>query len=223
MSSLAEVVAQLQAAIEQLDAAAVTSMRAQADAEQATGHYTEAARGTEHADLRQAVSASQEAGAKSGRMARLLAQAAGHFATYVNTIAPGSIDARKAGEAAQLSGEDLVQDTVRRKDRQRRVDSYLGQAVRKSEDIQDKTKTGTSVTVRVLNALREEFGPQGTVSPGTWQDTTVTVPGARSKIDAPDTAGNLVIVGLMAGVALHRGFRRARRTIERLRDNDDQD
>ncbi|WP_410820659.1 hypothetical protein [Micromonospora sp. 050-3] len=50
--SLGEVVAQLRGAIDTLHSAAVVARRAQADAEQANAHYTQAAQGSSEAARR---------------------------------------------------------------------------------------------------------------------------------------------------------------------------
>ena len=52
---MAQVVAQLRAVREQAAAAAVTAMRAHADAEKACHHYTEAAKGTNDNKIKQAI------------------------------------------------------------------------------------------------------------------------------------------------------------------------
>ncbi|MEQ4306245.1 hypothetical protein ABNF97_33510 [Plantactinospora sp. B6F1] len=114
MSSVGDVVAQLREVIERLDRTAMAAKRAQTDL--TTGHssLTDAGRGSDHPKLRLAVSESETAGAKAGKIARLLAESAGHFATYINIIAPGAAPAREQATDSTPPGEEIVRDAAER-------------------------------------------------------------------------------------------------------------
>jgi hypothetical protein len=63
-----------------------------------------------------AITASSEGAAKAGKVARLLAEASGHFAAYANEIAPGSASTNSQAAEAAPSGEQLVREADRAED-----------------------------------------------------------------------------------------------------------
>lgn len=92
MSGLvAEVAAQLNAAIQRLDTLAVTATHAQEEIGQSHRRFAEISQGTDHQDCREAVTQSRTAADKAGRLGRLTSNAAGHLAAYANAIAPGAV------------------------------------------------------------------------------------------------------------------------------------
>ncbi|MFY1689472.1 hypothetical protein [Plantactinospora sp. WMMB782] len=113
MTSVGEVVAQLKAVVERLDRAVVTAGRGQTETGQARDLFAEVGQGSDHRLIRTAVTASSEAAAKSGKAARLLAEAAGHLAAYANVIAPGSAISKDQATDAGPSGERLVSEAER--------------------------------------------------------------------------------------------------------------
>lgn len=222
-SLLAQVVAQLNSAIEQLDTLAIRALRAQQDVVHSQSQLDSVGRGSDHPKLRKAVDQSGTAADKTGRLARLSSTAAGHLATYANTIAPGSASRRDAAATNPPTGEDLVADSQRRELVRSNVSGFLNRAVRKADELQDKTTQATDRVQQSINVLRNPTGPPETHSAGTGTPAApATAP--RPKIDG-EAAGNLVVVGLLAGVAAHRittviGERIAR--FGRRGDNDSQ-
>lgn len=182
--SAGEVVALLRQAIEHLDRAAATAMRAQADADQAHARYAEAARGTNHSRIRQATDESRTASEKAGKVARLLAEAATHLANYSNLIDPGSGPVRLASDQAKPSGEELVQEAERRA---RRADAAWRKQVRQAGDTEDTLKNAESGGRAVFNHFKRQPKPPG----GTSAGTTAPLPEPaleRPNLDHPVTA-----------------------------------
>jgi hypothetical protein len=132
-SSVGDVVAQLQAVIERFDRIAIAAKHAQADAYDAHDSYSEAKQGTGHSDLNNAVTISREAAEKAGKVARLLAEASSSFATYLNTIAPGS-DGQQRSPSVVPAGEAVVADAQAREER---LGGWLQRISAKADDLED--------------------------------------------------------------------------------------
>ncbi|MBF9127690.1 hypothetical protein I0C86_01570 [Plantactinospora sp. S1510] len=220
--SVGEVVAQLLAVRRKLDAAAVTALRAQADADQAEAHFTEVARGTSHNDIGEAITASHTASEKAARYARLLAKANGSLTAYINKIAPGSVPTHQAAETAAPSGEQLLNDTVERSNTRRNIDSYLSRMARDAENIQDTAKTSTEAVQQGVNIVRAAPSPPGIQQAGTGTPSA-PVPTSRPKIDAPEAAGNIVVVALITGIAIRRFSQTVSDTIARMKKRGHED
>ncbi|GAB3977041.1 hypothetical protein V1634_27070 [Plantactinospora veratri] len=220
--SVGDVVAQLLAVLRSLDAAAVTALRAQADADQAEAHVTEVARGTNHNHIRQAVTASRTASEKAARYARLLAKANENLTTYINKIAPGSTPTHQAAEAAAPSGEQIVADAERRSNAKRNLDSFLGRMTRDVESVQDGAKSGTELTQQVISIFRNPSGPSGSQQAGTGTPT-LSAPAPKAKIDVPEAAGHIVVAGLVVGIALHKSGQMIRSQIARFKNRGHKD
>ncbi|MGW4462971.1 hypothetical protein [Micromonospora sp. NPDC004704] len=220
--SIGEVVGQLRAVLESLDAAAVTALRAQADADQAANHFAEVAMGTDHKEIREAITASRTASQKAARYARLLAKANESLTTYLNTIAPGSVPAHQAADSATPTGEQILTDSVERSNARRSIDSYLGRMTRGVENLQDAAKNSTETVQQAVNIVRKPPGPPGLHQPET---STPTMPASppRPKIDAPEAAGHIVVVGLVTGVAIYRLSQTISNGIARLRKDGHKD
>ncbi|MEU4550526.1 hypothetical protein [Micromonospora violae] len=216
--SIGEVVAQLRSAIDTLHSAAVVAQRAQADAEQANTHYTQAARGSRHPELTGAVTESKTAGEKAGKLARLISEAADRVGEYSNAVAPGSAPTTQPSDSATPSGEDLLAETVERDSARKNVASFLSTMTRKVEDVQENTQKSVAAAREAFTIIRGPQGPPGAQQAGTTTPTGggPTV-GQRLLNEAPDAAGHLVVVGLVASIAVHRSVQSIRKGIARLR------
>ncbi|MEV4494263.1 hypothetical protein AB0J84_00945 [Micromonospora arborensis] len=218
--SLGEVVAQLRSAIDTLRSAAVVAMRAQADAEEALAHYSQAARGSKHPQLTDAVTDSRTAAEKAGRLARLISEAADHIGAYSNAVAPGSAPTQQPTDAATPSGENLLTEAVERESARRNVASFLSTMTRKAEDVQDNTQKSVAAAREAFEIVRGPQGPSGAQQAGTTTPAVGSTVGQRVLNEAPDAAGHLVVVGLVASIALHRSVQSIRKGIARLRDRE---
>lgn len=214
-----EVLAGLKAAADRLDTAVAVATRARADAEQGVTHYGEASRGTGHPDIRAAVEQAREAVAKAGKVGRLLAEAAGHLTGYANVIAPGSAPSGTGDDNALPSGEDLLADTTTRAETGKGMQGFLRKMARNIEDVQDKGQTAGEVAQSVFKIVSDRLGPSGGRSAGT---TTPTIPhqSAPSRIDVPETTGNLLVLGVLTGLAIQRSGQLIREQFARRQDDD---
>ncbi|MFF5217614.1 hypothetical protein [Micromonospora sp. NPDC000442] len=213
---IAQVVAQLNSAAQALDTLAVQAIRAQADIEQATGHLSAGGMGSSRPEIREAVRGSRAAATNSGRLGSLNSDAAGHLADYINEIAPGSATRRDAADGASPSGEDLLAESERRELSRKNVGTFLNRQVRKADELQDQAASTTSAIQQTAKVVRNPNGPAGSQSTGTATPST-SIPTTQPKIDAPDAAGNLVVIGLLAGVAAHRIASVVKKNIPRIR------
>ncbi|WP_203996665.1 hypothetical protein [Micromonospora lutea] len=201
--------------MEELDALAVRASRAATDVAEAHARYTTVGRGSDHPSLRGAVTQSRTGADKAHRLARLCSDAARQVGAYLNVIAPGSVPQQAAGSGPP-SGEDLMTDSDRRALRRAKMSGYLIRSVRRADDVQEHTSTATDTIRQSIGMFRDPKGPSGTHSTGT---ATSTVPPAppRPKIDAAEAAGNLAVLGILAGVAAHRIGTVIRQRIARFR------
>ncbi|MFG2064689.1 hypothetical protein ACGFIK_25090 [Micromonospora sp. NPDC048871] len=213
---IAQVVAQLNSAIKDLDALAIQAIRTQADIEQATSRFVSGGKGSSHPRVQAAIKDSQTSAAKAGRLGRLSSVAADHLADYVNAIAPGSATPRSAAEGASPTGEDLLADSEKRELARKNVGTFLKRAVRNADELQDQAASATRAVQQTVKVVRNPSGAAGSHSTGTATPSAPD-PTVRPKIDAPDAAGNLVVVGLLAGVAVHRITAIVKKNIPRIR------
>ncbi|WP_406067033.1 hypothetical protein [Micromonospora sp. NBC_01638] len=218
--SLGDVVAQLRGAIDTLHSAAVVARRAQADAEEANAHYTRGAQGSGHPELTGAVTESKTAAEKAGRLARLISEAADRVGAYSNAVAPGSAPNTRPSDSATPSGEDLLAETVERESARKNVASFLSTMTRKAEDVQDNTQKSVAAAREAFTIIRGPQGPSGAQQAGTTAPTVGPTLGQRLINEAPDVAGHLVVVGLVASIAVHRSVQSIRKGIARLRDRE---
>ncbi|NIL41294.1 hypothetical protein HCB17_08970 [Salinispora arenicola] len=202
-SLLAQVVAQLNSAIQRLDALAVAATRAQADIQEGHGLYTTAGQGSAAPNMRVAADASRTAADKAERLGRLNSLAAQHLTRYVNVVVPGSAPSHEAIDSPTLSGGDLLADSQRREAARANVGGFLNRQVRKADELQEQTTNATQAVQHSIKILRNPNGPRGAQSTGTGTPTAPAM-SPRPKIDAAEAAGSLVVVGLLAGVAAHR-------------------
>ncbi|WBB49838.1 hypothetical protein O3597_04990 [Verrucosispora sp. WMMA2044] len=191
--------------MDQLDALAVRASRAATDVAEAHTRYTTVGTGSDHPSLRAAATHSRTGADKAHRLARLSSDASRHIGAYLNVIAPGSAPQQTVA-SGPMSGEDLLADSDRRSLARDRTRGFLNRTLRKADDAQDTASSATDSLQQWAKALRDLNGPSGTQSAGTGTPT-VPQPAPRPKIDGPEAAGNLVVVGLLAGVATHRAIR----------------
>jgi hypothetical protein len=203
VSSVGDVVARLLAVIERLDRAAIGASRSQAEAEQVHNVLGEVARGSDHALVRTAIVASGEAAAKAGKVARLLGEAANHFASYANEIAPGSTPPSGRATDSGPTGKQIVQEADHAEDGFRRLSK---RAMAQAESTGEKAKN----LIDFLNAAK----PSGTTStagklpPPPQNPTTAGTPG--------DAASALVVTSAaILAVALKAASLRKKRKDQR--------
>ncbi|MEQ4300107.1 hypothetical protein ABNF97_01730 [Plantactinospora sp. B6F1] len=193
--SVGDVIAQLLAVLKRLDTAAVTALRAQADADQAEAHFTDVARGTDHNHIRQAVTASHTASEKAARYARLLAKANESLTAYINKIAPGSTPTHQAADPATPSGERLVAEA---EGAGSKAETFLRRHVKKADDTEDTLK---QVEQAVTTGVKEVFGgfKGGAGTIGTPSSTT---PSANTPVDRPQLEHPVTAVIMAAGAVV---------------------
>ncbi|BCJ61813.1 hypothetical protein Jiend_52350 [Micromonospora endophytica] len=180
-SLLAQVIAQLKSAMDQLDEIAVRATRAATDVAEANTRYVAAGRGSDHPTLRAAVTNSRTGTDKAHRLARLSSEAARNVSAYLNAIAPGSAP-QAAAESGSPSGEELVADSDRRARARASSGGFLNSWARRADDVQDVASSTTGTLQEWAKALRDSNGPAGTQSAGTGTPPT-PAPTPRQKID----------------------------------------
>jgi hypothetical protein len=200
-SLLAQVIAQLKSAVNDLDGLAVRATRAATDLAEGNAIYAEVGTGTDHPTMRAAAMQSRVGADKAHRLARLSSNAARHVAAYLNVIAPGS--ATQPASAGPPSGEELLADSDHRDLGRAKLKGFLNRPARKADDVQDHASTTADTIEKWTSVFRDRNGPSGSHSTGT---ATPTAPAAspRPKIDAAEAAGNLAVLGILVGVAAHR-------------------
>jgi hypothetical protein len=171
-SSVGDVAARLRTVLGIIDEAAVTAKRAQEEAEQVRTAYVEASKGSADQSMRKAVTDSRTAAEKAGKTARLLSEAAEHFTTYVNTIAPGSAAPRSSAPEAMPDGERTVTEAVNRRSR---ATSFLDRVARRADDVKDAAaETTKAVEEGTKIALQQIKGDRGASSGSPASTTTTT-------------------------------------------------
>ncbi|MFC6015282.1 hypothetical protein ACFP2T_03610 [Plantactinospora solaniradicis] len=200
MVSIGAVVAQLVTVDSKLAAAVVTASRAQADADQAFARYEEAAQGSDHPEIRQAIADIRTASEKAAKVARLLNKTRKHVTNYINAIAPGAAPAEPLLPGSMPEGQRLVSETERRG---RKGEAFLRQEVKKAADHEDGLKQGEQIVTAgskgLLKMIKDERGPT--------QTTTVTPkspsqPAERPQVDHPITA---ILMSIGAGIVGVKG------------------
>ena len=217
--SVEEVLAQLRAAVGQLDTAAVTALRARADAEQAQTHFTEAAEGSDHPKIKAAVTDSRTGAEKAGKVGRLISEATRHIAKYANHINPGSIPTDRATESATPSGEELVSDAFRRASARSGVGALLSKMTSGADDLQDSARSNTEAAQHIIDAFRHRNDPSG-AHPTSGTTEVVLQPQPADRVEAPEVASNVVLIGLVAGLMIQQTQVRFRKARERLNTRD---
>ncbi|MFY1700725.1 hypothetical protein ACN28G_03080 [Micromonospora sp. WMMA1923] len=192
---LAQVVAQLRTAVDQLDALAVRAAHAAGDITQGQDRIAQVGSGSGHPALRAALGQSRTAADQAGTVGRLASSAAGHLARYANVIAPGSIG--EPGEYTIPSGEDVVSES---ESRGSKAEAFLRRHVKKAEstegNLQDAEK---AVTAGLRDLAQQVKGGPGSTATSTTQPHPAT-PADRPQLDHPVAsvimAAGAVVVGL---------------------------
>ena len=205
--NLADVVQQFRQVISELDQAAITAEAAQEHAGEATTHYVEVTRGTDHPDVNRAKYESNTAGEKAGKVARLLADAASAFAEYVNTIAPGSVPSRVPSSEATPDGRQFL-DTTRRGPLSSRLVGRAGSIQNAEDGLQHVKKTA--------NSVQDAMRPTGTA---TSKSTSAFVKSQESQ--GPQT-GDALLAALTLTVMGIKGAELAARLRRKAKNNENQ-
>ncbi|MGW0435575.1 hypothetical protein ACWDV4_23925 [Micromonospora sp. NPDC003197] len=191
-----EVVAQLTAIRERLAQAAVTAMRAAADAEHAYSLYAQAAAGASHSRLGLAAVEIRTAGEKSARYANLLEKSRASIGQYLNFIAPGSVPNDDVPENAMPDGERLVAEVALRESRAARYHKKATDALSNHEGGLKKFEQATTEAVSLIKARVKPGDVQANV--GTPRQLPV-IQSTPVKLSSHPVAD--VVIGL-AGAAL---------------------
>lgn len=209
--SVGDVVAQLKTATEKLDNASIVATRAQVDVHEAHQKLAQVAQGAGHGEINQAVAGASEAAAKMGKFARLAAEAAQDLADYIAAIAPGASPGGSRAVQSAPTGEQILQDTLKRSEARAAVDGFLRKSSRNIEKIQEKGENAAKVVEAAVKEIRHPTGAGGQSTTGTASPT------APAKIEASDAVGNLIVVGVAVGVAAQRTGKAIQQGIARLR------
>ncbi|MBF9127473.1 hypothetical protein I0C86_00455 [Plantactinospora sp. S1510] len=194
--------AQLRRVLGIIDETAVTAKRAQEEAEQVRSAYVEASQGSADHLMRQAVTDSRTAADKAGKTARLLSEAAEHFTTYVNVIAPGSVPPRSAAPEAMPDGERTVTEAMVRRNR---ATSFLDRAARRADDVKDAAaETTKAVEEGTKVALRQIKGDRGASSGGPASTTTTTTHPAPSQPPPAHETVSAITVSVLGAALVGR-------------------
>ncbi|TCB95581.1 hypothetical protein E0H26_19150 [Micromonospora zingiberis] len=215
-ANIGDLVARLLAIRAELDAAAVTALRAQADAEQAAAHLDGVRQGSNDYGLRSAAEDAKVARDKAGRYARLLAQAARHITRYINTIAPSAASTEPAAEDASPSGERVLTEAERRG---RRADVAWRKQVKKADDIEDGLKNAETSAREIFKFFKQQGDGNGGSTSGTTNPEPVPVQ-ERPHVDNPVTAAVMAAGALAVTVKAIWNHGKTRRARER--DESDQ-
>ncbi|RZT83051.1 hypothetical protein EV382_6371 [Micromonospora violae] len=212
--SIGELVAQLLVVREQLDAAAVTALRARTDAEQALTLLNDVRRGSNDHQLREAATDAEVARDKSGRYARLLATAARHITQYLNTIAPGAASSGP-DDAASPSGERLVEEA---EGRSSKAEAFLRRHVKKADDSEDTLKQTEQSITTGLRELQKSLKGSGSTGSTTSAPANPGAPAEGPPLEHPVTsvimAAGAVVVGLRGVWKMAKNRRERKRSDE---------
>jgi hypothetical protein len=188
-TSVADVLAQLRELLAVIDQAAVTAARAQTDAQEAQRAYHEAGTGTKNTHINQAITQARTAGEKTGKIARLLGEAASAYADYINTIAPGTLPARHSAPEAMPTGEQLLDEA---EERGRRADAIWRRQTKSADDMQDTLENAEK-------GARAFFSHHKDLQPPTGQTTASTgMPHVDSDHPRPDIDNPLAAIAMAA-------------------------
>lgn len=213
-TSIGDIAAQLADAINRIDRAAVLALRAQADADQAAALYSEAATGTNHPKIRQAVTDAKEGSDKAAKVGRLLAEAANAFTDYLNTIAPGIAPARQSSPGSGLTGEQLVTDAEKRSGR---FEAAFRKQLRKADDAEDAIKKTEDAGRAAYKHFKHHPPDPGSASAGSATPPQPSQPD-RPELDNPITA-IVMATGVMV-VAGKAAWNHAKKQHERSEEHD---
>ncbi|MEH1016357.1 hypothetical protein V6U90_25035 [Micromonospora sp. CPCC 206060] len=196
---LGEVIGQLRAAVERLDAASITARRSQEDVEHAYRLYVASAGSSSKPDIRAAISESRTAAEKASKVARLASVAATHLAAYTNTIAPGSMQPSKATDSGTRSGEEIANEA---ESRGSKAEAFLRRHVKKADEtegnLQNAEKSATAGFKQLAQELKGGAGGTGSTT-STAQPKPVT-PAGQPVVEHPVTAVIMATGAAIVGI-----------------------
>lgn len=217
MTSIGEVVARLLQAIEAIDRAAVNADGVRNESELSHKSFVEAGRGTADPRMRAAITESRTASEKAGKVARLLGEAAGHFSTYINIIAPGASPSRNAASDAMPDGERLVSEAA---DRQARLARFHRKTVQFLADREGDVKDVEQFSREAVAAFRDRLRPgDGQASVGTPSQPPPAQPMASS---SQHPAMDILLAAASLTLAVRAGVEKVREIRKRRRQRDDE-
>jgi hypothetical protein len=216
-SDIGGVIAQLVAVRDALATAAVTAMRAGADADHAHAKYREAADGTSHSQMQQALTDIRTAGDKTARYARLLEDARTHLKAYLDQISPGAVSNEPHG---MPDGERLVEEAADRESRAARHHRSLTTAIAEYEGEVKKIEGGTR---KIFSIYRDGPGPGGQAVAGVPSEEPAIrpIPAEHSANPISDAALVVAATALVGRVAVTKTMKYWR-TRERKKPHADQ-
>ncbi|MEV4497092.1 hypothetical protein AB0J84_15495 [Micromonospora arborensis] len=211
--SLAQVVAQLRSAVDQLDALAVRAIHAAEDLVQGYERRSGVSAGTAHPALRAALHQSRTATDEARTAGRLISAASGHLARYADVIAPGSV----AGPSVHTmpSGESLVAEA---ESRGSKAEAFIRRHVKKADGTEENMQNAeNAVTAGVRDLFQQgKSGPSSTT-------TSTTAPKPATPSDRPQLEHPVTSVIMAAGavvVGLKGLWNLTKKTRERRRHGD---
>ncbi|GAA3725473.1 hypothetical protein GCM10022225_02960 [Plantactinospora mayteni] len=220
--SVGDVVAQFRAVLGIVDEAAIGAARAQREAEQTQAAYAEVSQGTADRLMRKAVVDSRTAAEKAGKTARLLSEAAEHFTTYVNIIAPGTVPPRSSAPEAIPEGERVVSDAMARR---KRATGFLDRAARRADDVKDSVASATKAveegTKIALKQIKGDRPPTGG-APSSTTTTSTPQPAPAQSPPAHEAVSALVVTALGAALVGRAGIDYIKKRLNRRNQDGDQ-
>ncbi|WP_434740404.1 hypothetical protein [Micromonospora sp. SH-82] len=194
-SLLAQVVAQLKFAVDQLDGLAVRANHAAEDIAQGHDRCAGVGSGSSHPALRAAIGQSRAAVDKTRTVSRLVAAAAGHLGEYAREIAPGSIGA--PSDHAMPSGEIVVSESASRGSK---AEAFLRRHVKKADSTEESLqKAEKAVTAGLRDLIDQAKSGPGSTTTSTAQPTPAT-PTERPQLDHPVTSVIMTAGAVLVGV-----------------------
>lgn len=202
--SVGDVIAVLRQILNDLDGAAVAAKDAQRAAAKGTGHYKTATEGADNTYATAAHSAAGEAAAKSGKVARLIAEAATQISEYANRIAPGSVPSRSSETGGMPSGETLAADSIGKGSRSSKLMGRVHQ-VRNADD-------GFQHLKKLAETFQDAAGGSGGVVVSRPAEPVLrpTHPPGTSAGDALIAAITIALVGIKGAEVASRLWQTAR-------------
>jgi len=217
MTSVGEVVARLQQAIEAIERAAINADGVRNESEQSHGSFVEAGRGTADPRMRAAITESRTASEKAGKAARLLSEAARHFTAYINIIAPGAGPSRDAASNVMPDGERLVSEAA---DRESRLARFHRRAVQFLADREGDFKDVEQFSRDSVAAFRDRLRPgDAQASVGTPSQAPPAQPMASN---SQHPATDILLAAASMTLAVRAGVEKVREIRRRRRQGDDE-
>ncbi|WP_326551786.1 hypothetical protein [Micromonospora sp. NBC_01813] len=202
--SVGDVVAVLRQILNDLDGAAVNAKDAQKQAANGLQHYETATEGADSNHATTALARASEAAAKSGKVARLIAEAATEISEYANRIAPGSVPSRTSEIGGMPSGEKLLADSTGKGSRSSKLMGRVHQ-VRSADD-------GFQHLKKLAETFQDAAGGSGGVAVSRPVEPVLrpTHPPGTSAGDALIAAITIALVGIKGAEVASRIWQTAR-------------